>query len=345
MTNTTATATAPAKGFQLGSTLYAYTNEWHERRYTLEGLIEQVAVRGLGPGLEMIGFSSIRGFPQVSDDFAAHFKDLMAQYQLTPSCLSINADTAIRRGTTMSIDEAVAYHAPQIEAAAKLGFPVIRSQFAAPAEVLIRLLPLLEKHGIKIGPEVHAPLNPNSPPVMAYREAYAKANSPLLGFVPDFGCCAFDLPATYIANLRRQELPEALIQLALEVWHLPKDAGWKRAEFGRRVAEMNVDPAVVSALSVMFNILSPGQAEMWKEIIPQVVHVHGKFYDFDADGNETSIDYGKILPVFHDGGYTGFMSSEWEGHLYMRGVCAFDMVAKHQALARRIIAQHTGVAA
>ena len=42
---------------------------------------------------------------------------------------------------------------------------------------------------------------------MAYREAYAKANSPLLGFVPDFGCCAFDLPATYIANLRRQELP------------------------------------------------------------------------------------------------------------------------------------------
>ena len=46
----------------------------------------------------------------------------------------------------------------------------------------------------------------------------------------DFGCCAFDLPATYIANLRRQELPEHLIQLALEVWHLPRDAGWKRQD-------------------------------------------------------------------------------------------------------------------
>jgi hypothetical protein len=76
--------------------------------------------------------------------------------------------------------------------------------------------------------------------------------------------------------------------------------------------------------------------------MPQVIHMHGKFYDFDAAGNETSIPYDEILPVFHDGGFDGFMSSEWEGHLYMRNVDAFDMVAKHQALARRIIARHTG---
>jgi sugar phosphate isomerase/epimerase len=331
--------------FKLGSTLYSFTNEWHERRYGFEELVAEVARRGLGPGLELIGFSSIRGFPAVSDDFAAHFKDLMAQHGLTPSCLSINADMAIRRGTMMSLDEAVAYHVPQIEAAAKLGFPVVRCQFAAPAEVLVRLLPLAEKHGIRMGPEVHAPLNPESPPVLAYREAYAKAGSPLLGFIPDFGCCAFALPASYLANLRRQALPEHLIGLAQEVWHLPRDAGWKRQEFARRVEPMNADPAEVSALSVMFNILSPGEAGMWKAILPQVIHVHGKFYDFDAQGDETSIDYGAILPVFHDGGYTGFISSEWEGHLYMRGVDAFDRVARHQALVRRVMARHTAASA
>lgn len=342
MSNTT---TPARKGFQLGSTLYSFTNEWHERKYTLEGLIERVAAMKLGPGLELIGFSSIRGFPQVSDEFAAKFKDLMAKHQLVPSCLSINADMAIRRGTMMSVDEAVAYHVPQIEAAAKLGFPVVRCQFAAPAEVLIKLLPLAEKHGIKMGPEVHAPLNPMSPPVLAYREAYAKVNSPLLGFVPDFGCAAKRLPATYIANLRAQQMPEDLLQLALEVWNLPRDAGWKRQEFARRVEPLKADVAVVSALSVMFNILSPSDASVWNEIMPQVIHVHGKFYDFDAEGNETSIPYDELLPVFHDGGFTGFMSSEWEGHLYMRNVDAFDMVAKHQALARRILARHTGQSA
>jgi len=102
---------------------------------------------------------------------------------------------------------------------------------------------------------------------------------------------------------------------------------------------------LILVFSVMFNILSPGAADMWKAIMPQVIHVHGKFYDFDEAGNETSIAYDKILPVFHDGGYTGFMSSEWEGHLYMRGADAFEMVAKHHALARRILGRHTGVAA
>jgi sugar phosphate isomerase/epimerase len=328
--------------FRLGSTLYSFTNEWHDRKYTLETLIERVAAEKLGAGLEVIGFSSIRGFPSISDDFAARFKDLVAKHGLTPSCLSINADMAIRRGTMMSVDEAVAYHKPQLEAAAKLGFPVVRCQFAAPVEVLVKLLPLAEKYGIKMGPEVHAPLNPNSPPVMAYREAYAKVNSPLLGFVPDFGCSAKTLPATYIGNLRAQRMPEDLLQLALEIWHQPADAGWKRQEFGRRVAPLKADPAAVSALAVMFNILSPGDAQAWSEIMPQVIHVHGKFYDFDAAGNETSIPYDELLPVFHDGGFRGFMSSEWEGHLYMR-VDAFEMVRKHQALARRILDRHAGV--
>ncbi len=325
-------------GMKLGSTSFAFANEWHARQYTLEQLVAKIAALGLGPGFEMVGFQCIRGFPHVTDDFAAEFKDVMVRYGLTPSSLAINADTALRRGSTMTVEEAVAYHAPQVEAAAKLGFPVVRCQFAAPAEVLIRLLPLAEKHGIKMGPEIHAPLNPESPPVMAYREAYAKANSPLLGFIPDFGCCAKALPPTYLDNLREQGLPENLLQLAIETWHLPRDAGWKRTEFARLVTPFNADPAVVSALSVMFNIVSPGKAGMWREIMPQVIHVHGKFYDFDADGNESAIPYDELIPVFQQGGYTGFMSSEWEGHLYSRAD-AFEMVRKHQTQVRRILAK------
>jgi sugar phosphate isomerase/epimerase len=328
--------TQQAPGMKLGATLFAFTNEWHARQFTLEQLVARVAERKLGPGLEVIGFQSFRGFPHIGDDTAARFRDLVAAHGLTQSCLGLNADVALRRGSMMSIDEQVAYHVPQLEAAAKLGFPTARLQFAAPAEVAIRLLPLAEKLGIKIGPEIHAPLSPSSPPVMAYREAYAKANSPLLGFIPDFGCCARTLPPSYLANLREQGMPEDLLQMAIEVWHLPQDAGWKRGEFARRVGPLDADAAIVSALSVMFNIVSPNGAEIWREILPQVIHVHGKFYDFDDSGNESAIPYDEILPMFRDSGYDGFMSSEWEGHLYSRAD-AFDMVAKHQAMARRIL--------
>ena len=323
---------------KLGATLFAFTNEWHARQYNLEQLIAKIAQRGLGPGLEVIGFQSFRDFPHVSDDTAARFRDLVAEHGLTPSCFGLNADVAIRRGRMMSVDDLVDYHVPQLESAAKLGFPAVRLQFAAPAEVAIRLLPWAEKYGIKMGPEIHAPLSPDSPPVQAWREAYAKVNSPLLGFIPDFGCCARTLPPSYLDNLREQGMPEDLLQMAVEVWHLPQDAGWKRGEFARRVAPLNVDPAIVSALSVMFNIVSPNRAEVWREMVPQVIHIHGKFYDFDAEGKESAIPYDEILPVFQQGGYQGFMSSEWEGHLYSRAD-AFDMVARHQALCRRILSQ------
>ena len=46
-----------------GVTLYSFTRAFHGREYDLEGLIRKVAAEGYGPGLEVIGFSSFRGFP------------------------------------------------------------------------------------------------------------------------------------------------------------------------------------------------------------------------------------------------------------------------------------------
>ncbi|MFO1466664.1 MAG: hypothetical protein U1F35_09545 [Steroidobacteraceae bacterium] len=329
-------AAAAPRGLKLGSTLYSFINPYHSRELSFEQLIAKVAELGIGPGLEIIGFQSIRGFPQVSDEFADRFKELMDRHRLIPSALSINADAAIRRGRLMSTEEAVAYLEPQIRAAAKLGFPVVRSQFSAPAEVMERLVPLVEKLEIKIGPEIHAPLGVNSVPVMKYRELYARLRSPFLGFVPDFGSSANSLPASYLQMLRSRHVPEGLLSLALSIWTGPGEPQWKREEFNRRASEAKADASAASSLSVMFSMLSPQKPEAWLEIMPQVVHVHGKFYDLDASGHETSIPYEQLLPVFIKGGYDGFMSSEWEGHIYSRD-SGFEAVQQHHALCRRII--------
>lgn len=148
-----------ATGLKLGTTLYSFTTEFIMRRYSFEQLIARVAQLNLGPGLEMVGFQSIRGFPAVTDAFAERFRELITIHGLQPSCLAINADMALRRGQMLTIDEAVAYHEPQLRAAARLGFPTVRCQFAAPPEVLRRLVPLAEKLEIKMGPEIHAPMS------------------------------------------------------------------------------------------------------------------------------------------------------------------------------------------
>ena len=41
--------------------------------------------------------------------------------------------------------------------------------------------------------------------------------------------------------------------------------------------------------------------------------VSAKSHDFDTDGNETKIDYVKMLQIVKDAGYTGYIGVEYEG--------------------------------
>lgn len=327
----------PASQIRFGTTLYALTNEFLSRRFSFEQLLEQTAARGIGPGLEIVGFQSIRGFPQVSDEFADRFKFLTEQYRLTPTSLAINADQEIRRGVVMSVDDMVAYHEPQIRAAAKLGFPVARYQYGAGPEVIRRLVPLAEQLKVKLGLEIHAPHHANHPDVLKFREMYAQVNSPYLGWIPDFSSTARTVPASLLANFRTKGIPESLIDLAMEVWQETGDAQSRMGRYKERARAARADEIQLNELSLIFPMFGHEDPGGWLELMPAVVHIHGKFFGFDSAGNEEAIDYAAILPLFRDHGYAGFMSSEWEGHMYS-DADAFDMIERHQAMCRRILA-------
>jgi sugar phosphate isomerase/epimerase len=47
--------------------------------------------------------------------------------------------------------------------------------------------------------------------------------------------------------------------------------------------------------------------------MPYAKAVSAKSYDFDADGNETKIDYVRMLKIVKAGGYNGFIGVEYEG--------------------------------
>ncbi len=50
-----------------------------------------------------------------------------------------------------------------------------------------------------------------------------------------------------------------------------------------------------------------------KELMPYAKAVSAKSYDFDENGNETVIDYLKILQIVKDAGYSGYIGVEYEG--------------------------------
>ncbi|MBO9733144.1 MAG: TIM barrel protein [Chitinophaga sp.] len=49
------------------------------------------------------------------------------------------------------------------------------------------------------------------------------------------------------------------------------------------------------------------------ELMPFAKGVSAKSYDFDTNGNETTIDYPRILKIVKDAGFTGFIGVEYEG--------------------------------
>ena len=68
--------------------------------------------------------------------------------------------------------------------------------------------------------------------------------------------------------------------------------------------------------------------------MPWVRHVHGKFFGIDAAGEEPSVPVRQLIAQLVDVGYTGAISSEYEGWHWNHWEDAFEIVAGEQALQR-----------
>jgi len=327
-----------ANGPQVGVTLYSFTNEWLTRQFELDTLMAEVARRGMGPNIEIIGFQSFREFPDVSDDYAAKFKDLVAETGLNPVSCAINSDRFLKPGQ-QPIDEAslVKYHKRQLRSAKKMGFDLVRYQFALPVHLLPEIAPYAEELDIRMGVEVHAPMWAGHPAVQAYGEMYDKLDTPVLGWIPDFGGTASRIPESMLNAARKAGADESLLDKLKEVWLEDGMSHEKAGRLREWAMENGHAPAHIQAASLAFFILSNNDPKSWEALVDRTIHIHGKFYGVDDNGVEEAIDYETILPLFRDGGFTGTLVSEWEGHAYDTRD-AFDQVERHQKMCRRIFA-------
>ena len=323
----------------VGITLYSLTLDYRAGRYTLEELIRKAGEMELGPPVEIVGFQSIRGFPAVSDEFAARFRRLVDDAGLVPSCLGANVDTARRRDRHMTDDETVDYLSAQIDAAVKLGFPTMRIQFGARPGAMRKIAPLAERAGVKLGMEIHAPHRVDHPTVIALRELYDEIDSPYLGFIPDFGASVSAIPSGAVAQQRSLGAPDEIIDLIVDTWESvhrgDQDAFTARRKLMKDVADAGGSAEVIGFAWRALTLWGNQPPEKWAEIMPRVVHVHAKFFDIDEHGEEPSVPYAELMRVFARSGYRGTMSSEWEGSMWAPDTDGFAIIKAHQEMVRR----------
>lgn len=334
---------------RLGVTLYSFTPDFHAGRYTFEDLVVEAAQRGLGPGLEVIGFQSFRGFPHMSPEVETRFLRLVDEHGWELSCLDGNVDVAVRADRLLDEDELVAYMEAQLEAAARLGFPVLRVQNQATPAVMERLLPSAERLGVKLGMEIHAPETVRSPWVLALRELYARLDSPYVGFIPDFGASTLGISPSVFESFRAKGVSEELLQAIATRWD---ELGGRDFEAHEEIGNfiglahsMGAGDHAVNLAVFAVGIHGHQDAAAWAEILPDVVHVHGKFFDIGDDGREPVVPVEELIDVLVAGGYDGYISSEYEGWHWNTRADAFEMVARQQALCRRALEKHSGAVA
>jgi hypothetical protein len=302
--------------FQLGLTLYSASAEFRAGWYTFDSLLDRVAELGIGPGIEIVASQVLPTYPVVSDEFVRTWRSAFDRHGFDASSFGANLDMGRRRDRDMTPDEEFEFSETLFRGAKKLGFPLVRIQSAKP-DLLRRLLPVAEELDLRLAYEIHAPMGPNSPEILKVREVYEEIGSPLLGFVADFSSTMHSMSPTLLRAVRRAGLDDEAVQRMQEIWATDASMRERQQEFIGYLTGRDFDPGRLGSFAhLAFNMHGHVPVQEWADIMPQILHVHAKFYDIDEDGNEPAIDYPELVRVFVEGGYRGYWSSEWEGHAF-----------------------------
>ena len=319
---------AETKTFQVGVTLHSFTHEYCSFQWSFEDMMQKAAL--LGGGVEIVGPAHHRGFPEVTDEFERTFKSSVERNGLTPTSYGSYADPFMLPGRDLTHDELVAYMIPQLKGAAKLGFPVVRLQFYA-APVVERLLPYAQKYKLKLGYELHTPLMIEAPMTQELIQQVKRISSPHLGLIPDAGIFARSVPKFRVEAARRSGASESQVQRVLELWKA--DAPLKQAVDEMKTAGAN--PSLFGAMEMMWGSFGHSDPKSLAQIMPYIIHTHGKFFSI-VDGDEPDVRYEEFVQALIEGGYKGWMSSEYEG----ADTDSFEVVKAHQAMVKRYIRKY-----
>jgi hypothetical protein len=69
--------------------------------------------------------------------------------------------------------------------------------------------------------------------------------------------------------------------------------------------------------------------------MPYIVHVHGKFFGIDETGTESAVRFPEVVSNLKAGGFSGYMSCEYEGHHWLHDGDALSQIRSVQKLIRQ----------
>ena len=322
-----------------GVSLYSYQQAYYKKELDIEGAVKAAAGAG-ATGIELIAEQMPVGrYPNPSDKDIAWWKDLMAKYGTTPTCMDAFMDTRMYKGRYLTLPEQVTLMERDLRLASQLGFFCIRVLCHVRPEVIEAALPIAEYYNVKMGLEVHAPLTLTGEWVSNYIEMAERKGSPYAALIPDFGIFGKGLNGAMskAATLRGTD-PDLLAQADCLIRN-----GGDIAPVVSQLKNKGTPPDILMMIQMSSMMTRYNDPEWLRPLAKHLVHFHAKFYRMDENCNETSIDYAGPVKVLKEVGFDGYLASEFEGQRSYQGQdCAYEedeieQVRRHYVMLKRLI--------
>jgi sugar phosphate isomerase/epimerase len=223
--------------------------------------------------------------------------------------------------------------------AEKLGIPIIRVIHDVRPIILERLAPVAEKHKIKLALEVHAPSDLDSPFEQELYAMFQRVQSPYVGFAVDFSLYTRRLPRIISERYKRQGMNPDLVEYLVTAYNQ-----------GTLEKGESLPPKIMSLggreIDIMWAFMGThmicSDPRKMLDYMPNILHVHGKFWEMLPDDTEYSIPYNEVVPVLVEGGYQGYISSEYEGNRWLHDALPVDsveQVGRHQRMLKQLLGE------
>jgi sugar phosphate isomerase/epimerase len=319
-----------------GVSLYSYQYETFLRKMSLDDCIAHAA--GLGArGIEVVSEQSFTRFPDVPQAEIDGFFASLEKHGAYAQCHDMFLDTKLYKHRKLNFDEMVASMQRDLRFAKRLGCKTMRIIVNTPPEVVVACVPLAEELDIRMGIEVHSPFHFDHPWILRYTELTRATGSDHVGYIPDMGMYIKDYPPVFRDRFLRTGATPKIVEFILEAHKARVLPDYVLMDI-RKMGANQVDLGMAETLR--HNIWSNPRRML--EFMPWIFHIHAKFYEIDDSGREPSIPYDEIIPVLIEGGYTGHLSSEYEGQRHIEDAFEVDgreQVRRQQEMFKRLLGE------
>ncbi|MEF2978441.1 sugar phosphate isomerase/epimerase family protein [Subtercola sp. YIM 133946] len=317
-----------------GASLYSFQEEYFLRKLGLEEIVATAGRIG-ALGIETLAEQMMPGFPALSDEFYADWHRWMKKYGTTPTAHDMFLDTKRFKDRLLTHDEMVESVQRDIIHAEKLGAQIIRVIVNTPPEVIEASAPFAREYGVVLAVEVHAPWSFEHPWIQEHIAVADRAGLDAVGIIPDMGIFTRKLPRVVWNRSLRDGATPALVEQIVSAYDSKADLTGLEESIAAQGGN-GVDGGLAWQATHTID-LDPSELITWAKYI---VHIHGKFYEMTDEGVEYSIPYDEIVRALKTAGYTGYISSEYEGNRHIQDVFPVDsveQVSRQQQMLRRLI--------